>query len=109
MSEGLLPSQTASTRAVILVDFSRGGYDGASVAYEPGDHGVRRGSCGDADNALTPNGYGELLEGREERTIEYAILTSAARRAGLEPNLLDDVAWWRSDDTGATPSTPLSG
>lgn len=38
------------------------------------------------------------IPGRENRKIQYAILTSAAWRAGLEPDLLDEVVWWRTDD-----------
>ena len=38
------------------------------------------------------------FRGRENRKIQYAILTSAARRAGLEPDLLDEIIWWRTDD-----------
>ena len=38
------------------------------------------------------------FRGRENRKIQYAILTSAAYRAGLEPDLLDEVTWWHNDD-----------
>jgi len=38
------------------------------------------------------------FRGRENRKIQYAILTSAASRAGLKPDLLDEVIWWRTDD-----------
>jgi hypothetical protein len=38
------------------------------------------------------------FRGRENRKIQYAILTSAALRAGLKPDLLDEVMWWRTDD-----------
>lgn len=38
------------------------------------------------------------FRGRENRKIQYAILTSAAWRAGLEPDLLDEVVWWQTDD-----------
>ena len=38
------------------------------------------------------------FRGRENRKIQYAILTSAALRAGLEPDLLDEVVWWGTDD-----------
>ena len=38
------------------------------------------------------------FRGRENRKIQYAILISAARRAGLEPDLLDEIIWWRTDD-----------
>jgi hypothetical protein len=38
------------------------------------------------------------FRGRDNRRIQYAILTSASVRGGLEPDLLDEVAWWRADD-----------
>ena len=38
------------------------------------------------------------FRGRENRKIQFAILTSAAVRGGLEPDLLDEVSWWRDDD-----------
>jgi hypothetical protein len=38
------------------------------------------------------------LRGRDNRKIQYAILTSASVRGGLEPDLLDEVTWWRADD-----------
>ena len=38
------------------------------------------------------------FRGRENRKIQYAILTSAAFQAGLEPDLLDEVTWWHNDD-----------
>jgi hypothetical protein len=38
------------------------------------------------------------FRGRENRKIQYALLTSASVRAGLEPDLLDEVTWWHADD-----------
>jgi hypothetical protein len=38
------------------------------------------------------------FRGRDNRKIQYAILTSASVRGGLEPDLLDEVVWWRTDD-----------
>jgi hypothetical protein len=38
------------------------------------------------------------FRGRENRKIQYAVLTSAALRAGLEPDLLVEVVWWGTDD-----------
>jgi len=38
------------------------------------------------------------FRGRENRKIHYAILASTAFRAGLEPDLLDEVTWWQNDD-----------
>ena len=37
------------------------------------------------------------FRGRENRKIQYAILTSAACRADLKPDLLDEVAYWNDD------------
>ena len=37
------------------------------------------------------------LKGKENRRIQYAILTSASLRGGLEPDLLDEVIWWPDD------------
>lgn len=56
------------------------------------------------DNSIPYEGLREVhlpegaFRGRENRKIQYAILTSAAWRAGLEPDLLDEVAWWQTDD-----------
>ncbi len=38
------------------------------------------------------------FRGRNNRKIQYAVLTSAAVRGGLEPDLLDEVGWWQADD-----------
>lgn len=38
------------------------------------------------------------FRGRENRKIQYAILSSASVRGGLEPDLLDEVVWWGTDD-----------
>ena len=38
------------------------------------------------------------FRGRENRKIQYALLTSASLRGGLEPDLLDEVMWWQADD-----------
>ena len=38
------------------------------------------------------------FRGRENRKIQFAILTSSAVGGGLEPDLLDEVVWWRNDD-----------
>jgi hypothetical protein len=38
------------------------------------------------------------FRGRENRKIQYALLTSASLRGGLEPDLLDEVIWWPADD-----------
>jgi hypothetical protein len=38
------------------------------------------------------------FRGRENRKIQYALLTSASVRGGLDPDLLDEVIWWGTDD-----------
>ncbi|MEA2024534.1 MAG: hypothetical protein U9N79_09630 [Actinomycetota bacterium] len=38
------------------------------------------------------------FRGKDNRRIQYAILTSASVRGGLEPDLLDEVVWWYADD-----------
>lgn len=38
------------------------------------------------------------FRGRENRKIQYTILTSASVRGGLEPDLLDEVIWRQTDD-----------
>ena len=38
------------------------------------------------------------LRGREIKKLQYAVLAAAALYGGTEPDLLDEVAWWRTDD-----------
>lgn len=38
------------------------------------------------------------FRGKENRKVQYAVLCSAALAGGLEPDLLDEVIWWGSDD-----------
>jgi hypothetical protein len=38
------------------------------------------------------------FQGRENRKIQFAILASASARGGIQPDLLDEVAWWYPDD-----------
>ena len=38
------------------------------------------------------------FRGREHRKIRFAVLAAAAARGGVEPDLLDEVVWWQSDD-----------
>jgi hypothetical protein len=38
------------------------------------------------------------FQGRENRKIQFAILASASARGGIQPDLLDQVAWWQADD-----------
>jgi hypothetical protein len=48
---------------------------------------------------LTPENLHEReFRGKDNRRIQYAILTSASVRGGLEPDLLDEVVWWYTGD-----------
>jgi hypothetical protein len=38
------------------------------------------------------------LRGRQNNKLQYAVLVAAALRGGTDPDLLDEVAWWQSDD-----------
>jgi hypothetical protein len=38
------------------------------------------------------------FRGRERSRLQYAILAAAAISGGAEPDLLDEVAWWQTDD-----------
>jgi hypothetical protein len=38
------------------------------------------------------------FRGRENRKLQYAILAAAVLHGGAEPDLLDEVAWWQTDD-----------
>jgi hypothetical protein len=38
------------------------------------------------------------FQGRENRKIQFAILASASARGGIQPDLLDEVGWWQTDD-----------
>ena len=38
------------------------------------------------------------FQGRENRKIQFAVLTSASARGGIQPDLLDEMAWWQTDD-----------
>ncbi len=36
--------------------------------------------------------------GRQTTKLHYAVLAAAALHGGTEPDLLDEVAWWQTDD-----------
>jgi hypothetical protein len=36
--------------------------------------------------------------GRQNKKLQYAVLAAAALHGGTEPDLLDEVAWWQTDD-----------
>jgi hypothetical protein len=38
------------------------------------------------------------FRGRENKELQYAVLAAAALHGGTEPDLLDEVAWWQTDD-----------
>jgi hypothetical protein len=38
------------------------------------------------------------FRGRENRKLQYAVLAAAALHGGAEPDLLDEVRWWQTDD-----------
>src|SRR6266702_632120 len=35
---------------------------------------------------------------RQNKKLQYAVLAAAALHGGTEPDLLDEVAWWQTDD-----------
>jgi hypothetical protein len=38
------------------------------------------------------------FRGRQNAKLQYAVLAAAAFHGGTEPDLLDEVAWWQTDD-----------
>jgi hypothetical protein len=38
------------------------------------------------------------FRGRQNTKLQYAVLAAAALNGGTEPDLLDEVAWWQTDD-----------
>jgi hypothetical protein len=38
------------------------------------------------------------FRGRQNKKLQYAVLAAAALRGGTDPDLLDEVAWWQTDD-----------
>lgn len=38
------------------------------------------------------------LRGRQNAKLQYAVLAAGAGRGGIEPDLLAEVQWWRTDD-----------
>jgi hypothetical protein len=41
---------------------------------------------------------GCTFRGRQNCKLQFAVLAAAALRGGAEPDLLDDAAWWQTDD-----------
>jgi hypothetical protein len=51
------------------------------------------------------------FRGRENKKLQYAVLAAAAIHGGTEPDLLDEVAWWQTDDfwqTACSRRSPTS-
>jgi hypothetical protein len=38
------------------------------------------------------------FRGRQHAKLQYAVLAAAALHGGTEPDLLDELAWWQTDD-----------
>jgi hypothetical protein len=38
------------------------------------------------------------FRGRQNKKLQYAVLVAAALGGGTDPDLLDEVAWWQTDD-----------
>jgi hypothetical protein len=38
------------------------------------------------------------FRGRQHKKLQYAVLAAAALHGGTEPDLLEEVAWWQTDD-----------
>jgi hypothetical protein len=38
------------------------------------------------------------FRGRDSKKFQYAVLAAAAVHGGTEPDLLDEVSWWQTDD-----------
>ena len=38
------------------------------------------------------------FRGRQNKKFQYAVLAAAALHGGTDPDLLDEVAWWQTDD-----------
>ena len=38
------------------------------------------------------------FRGRQHKKLQYAMLAAAALHGGTEPDLLEEVAWWQTDD-----------
>ena len=38
------------------------------------------------------------FRGRQNKKLQYAVLVAAALRGGTDPDLLDEAAWWQTDD-----------
>lgn len=50
------------------------------------------------DTELVAPGIREHDPGNDNRKIQYAVLCAGAIAGGLEPDLLDEVIWWGTDN-----------
>jgi hypothetical protein len=41
---------------------------------------------------------GCTFRGQQNKELQYAVLAAAALHGGIDPDLLDEVAWWQTDD-----------
>ncbi len=41
---------------------------------------------------------GCAFRGRQNKKLQFAVLAAAALRGGAQPDLLDEVIWWQTDD-----------
>jgi hypothetical protein len=57
------------------------------------------------------------FRGRQNKKLQYAVLAAAALHGGTEPDLLEEIVWWQTDDfwqyalfaTVATSAPPPTG
>jgi hypothetical protein len=61
--------------------------------------------CGASQaSPLALEGLGERFlpecsfRGRQNKKLQFAVLAAAALHGGTQPDLLDEVAWWQTDD-----------
>ena len=38
------------------------------------------------------------FQGRRAQKVKFAILATGSTRGGIDPDLLDEITWWRTDD-----------
>jgi len=61
------------------------------VRGQPG----RPAAVGGTTRAVLPE---TTFRGRRNTKLRYAVLAAAALHGGTEPDLLNEVAWWQTDD-----------
>ena len=60
----------------------------------PGQPG-RPAAPGGVRERFLPEG---TFRGRQNQKLQHTVLAAAALHGGTEPDLLDEVAWWQTDD-----------